>query len=92
MKPKENTIAKIDMLGKKLASHDYSPCNQDLIIALQLRCHSMNIHKATVAYFKRIKLVFTQALQLADKGETGAPEQGEALEREMRGLLDANNG
>jgi len=52
----------------------------------------MNIHKATVAYFKRIKLVFTQALQLADKGEAGAPEQGEALEREMRGLLDANNG
>ena len=92
MKPKENTIEKIDMLAKKLVSHKCSPCNHALISALQQRCHSMNIHKATVAYFKRIKLVFTQALQLADKGEAAVPELGEALEREMRGLLDANNG
>ncbi len=93
MKPKENTIAKIDLLAEELARHDSLPVDRDLVIALQQRCHTMNIHKATVAYFKRVKLVFSQALEISSQSTGAGGGAGlQALERDMRDLLDAKNG
>ena len=56
----------------------------------------MNIHKAKVVYFKRIKLVLTQALELVKKHELypemNLSENFNQVESEIRALLDAKNG
>lgn len=90
MKPKENTIAKIDQLAKQLKRQASPAIDLELALALQQRCHTMNIHKAKVLYFKRIKVALTRALELSKA--TASSEEALLLGQEMRALLDANNG
>jgi hypothetical protein len=96
MKPKENTIDKIDTIFKALKRHPCPLFNLSLAESLQQRCHSMNIHKAKVVYFKRIKLILTQALELSkkyvDHPARDLSMEFEQVEREIRALLDARNG
>ena len=96
MKPKENTIAKIDSIFKNLKRYPCPLLDLSLAESLQQRCHSMNIHKAKVVYFKRIKLIMTQALELskkhADHPNRNLNKEFEQVEREIRALLDAQNG
>jgi len=96
MKPKENTINKIDKIYQALCRYPSPSLDLSVAQALQLRCHTMNIHKAKVVYFKRIKLMLTQALELTEK-EHNQPERDlrkdiNQVERELRALLDASNG
>ncbi len=96
MKPKENTIDKIDLIFTNLAKLPTKSFDLSLAKDIQQRCHTMNIHKAKVVYFKRIKLMLTQALELAQK-ELKCPELDlhkdfNQVEREIRALLDARNG
>ena len=96
MKPKENTIEKIDRIYEDLCQYSSSPFDLSLAKALQQRCHIMNIHKAKVVYFKRIKLMLTQALELSRKQQSN-PELDltkdfRKVESEIRALLDASNG
>ncbi len=96
MKPKENTIDKIDRIFEHLSRFPTPSFDLALAKALQQRCHTMNIHKAKVVYFKRIKLTLTHALELAVKEDTH-PELDlrkdfNQVEREIRALLDARNG
>ncbi len=56
----------------------------------------MNIYKAKVVYFKHIKLMLTQALELIEK-EHKHPKRNLRkdfiqVEKEIRILLDARNG
>ena len=92
MKPKENTIEKIDRIYDELCQYEYSDFDISLAEALKDRCHTMNIHKAKVVYFKRIKLVLTQALELVKKQELNPSENFNQIESEIRALLDAKNG
>ena len=96
MKPKENTIDKIDKIYEALCRYSSPTLDLTLAQSLQQRCHTMNIHKAKVIYFKRIKLMLTQALELTEKEHT-YPELDlrndiNQVERELRALLDASNG
>jgi hypothetical protein len=91
-KPKENTIEKIDQLSQKLLGKEIPHGHKDLVMALKSRCHTMNIHKAKLAYFKRIKLVLTQLLAIAEIQESSSVEEYRILEKEMSGLLNAKNG
>lgn len=91
-KPKENTIEKIDQLTQKLLCEELSATHKELIVAIEKRCHTMNIHKAKLAYFKRIKLVMTQLLALAASNEPSSTREYQDLEKELLGLLNANNG
>ena len=96
MKPKENTIDKIDRIFEDLSRFPTPSFDLALAKALQQRCHTMNIHKAKVVYFKRIKLMMTQALELAEKEhkhpELDLRKDFNQVEREIRALLDARNG
>lgn len=91
-KPKENTIEKIDQLTQKLLCKEIPHSHKDLILSLKSRCHTMNIHKAKLAYFKRIKLVLTQLLAMAEMQESSSVEECRILEKELLGLLNAKNG
>lgn len=91
-KPKENTIEKIALLAQKLMREEIPHNHKDLILSLKSRCHTMNIHKAKLAYFKRIKLVLTQRLAMAEKQGSSSIEEYRILEKEMLGLLNAKNG
>lgn len=96
MKPKENTIDKIDSIFNRLKRYSCPYFDLSLAEALQQRCHSMNIHKAKVVYFKRIKLILTQAIELSKKygenPERDLTKEFFQIEREIRALLDARNG
>ena len=96
MKPKENTIDKIDRIFEDLSRFPTSSFDLALAKALQQRCHTMNIHKAKVVYFKRIKLTLTHALELVKKEhqhpELDLRKDFNQVEREIRALLDAGNG
>ena len=91
-KPKENTIAKIDDLNSILAESALSEPKKELIAALAGRCHSMNIHKAKLVYFKEIKLLLTKCLAAVESGEMTEKDQWQSLEKEMLRLLNAKNG
>jgi hypothetical protein len=96
MKPKENTIEKIDRIYEDLCRYTLPSFDMSLAKAIQQRCHTMNIHKAKVVYFKRIKLMLTQVLELARR-QQGNPKLDlktdfEKVESEIRALLDARNG
>ncbi|MBM9613136.1 hypothetical protein JWJ90_02425 [Desulfobulbus rhabdoformis] len=91
-KPKENTIAKIDILAKKRRKSDLSREKKELITALANRCHSMNIHKAKLVYFKEIKLLLTKCLVSFESGEIGNESCWQSLEKDLLGLLYAKNG
>jgi hypothetical protein len=96
MKPKENTIDKIDRIFKDLNQLPTPSFDLTLAKGIQQRCHTMNIHKAKVVYFKRIKLMLTQALELVEK-EQRYPDLDlrkdfNQVERDIRALLDARNG
>ena len=91
-KPKENTIEKIDQLSKKLLCKEIPHSHKELVIAIQGRCHTMNIHKAKLAYFKRIKLILTQLLATAEMPGLSAVKGYQTLEKELLGLLNAKNG
>ncbi|MEN8141698.1 MAG: hypothetical protein ABFR97_10800 [Thermodesulfobacteriota bacterium] len=94
VKPKENTIAKIDQLLGELRAAAPAQLDLEPALALANRCHTMNIHKAKVAYFKKIKLLLAQGAQLCASGLEGdeLESQWQALNRQMRALLDAKNG
>ncbi|MEA3548911.1 MAG: hypothetical protein U9R66_14785 [Thermodesulfobacteriota bacterium] len=96
MKPKENTIDKIDRIFEDISRFPTSSFNLTLAQDIQQRCHTMNIHKAKVVYFKRIKLMLTQALELIEKKhkhpELNLQKDFNQVEREIRALLDARNG
>jgi hypothetical protein len=96
MKPKENTIEKIDRIYEDLCEFTLPSFDMSLAKSIQQRCHTMNIHKAKVVYFKRIKLILTQVLELARK-QQGNPKLDlksdfKKVESEIRALLDARNG
>ena len=91
-KPKENTIAKIDNLNSRLKDSALPGPKKELIAALAERCHSMNIHKAKLAYFKEIKLLLTKYLAAVESGEMTEEDQWQSLEKELLGLLNAKNG
>ncbi len=91
-KPKENTIEKIDQLTNKILCRKIPQGHKELAVSLKNRCHTMNIHKAKLAYFKRIKLVLTQLLALTEIQEASSVEEYQILEKELLGLLRANNG
>ena len=90
-KPKENTIEKIDQLTQKLLRKEMLHSHKVLVVALQSRCHTMNIHKAKLAYFKRIKLVLTQLLAMVEMQGSSSVEECRTLENDLLGLLNANN-
>ena len=96
MKPKENTIDKIDRIVEDISRFPTPSFNLTLAHDIQQRCHTMNIHKAKVVYFKRIKLMLTQALELVEKEykhpELNLRKDFNQVEREIRALLDARNG
>jgi hypothetical protein len=96
MKPKENTIDKIDKIYASLCQFPSSSFDLKIAESLQQRCHTMNIHKAKVVYFKRIKLILTQALELAKKEhrhpELNLQNDFNQIARELRALLEARNG
>lgn len=91
-KPKENTIAKIDHLNSILAESALSAPKKELIAALAGRCHSMNIHKAKLVYFKEIKLLLTKCLAAVENGEMTEEDQWQSLEKELLRLLNIKNG
>ncbi|BBJ27481.1 hypothetical protein [Athalassotoga saccharophila] len=55
MKPKENTIEKIDRLFEKIYATNLDEESIRILKDLQDHLHSMNLHKAKVAYFSLIK-------------------------------------
>ncbi len=60
MKPKENTIAKIDALFQRIYESKFFDLKKDgdllnQIKDLQEHIHSMNLHKAKVSYFATVK-------------------------------------
>ena len=91
-KPKEKTIAKIDSLNSRLTDSTSPEAHKELISALAGRCHSMNIHRAKLAYFKEIKLLLTKCLAAAESGGVAEKEQWRSLEKELLRLLHAKNG
>jgi len=91
-KPKENTIAKVDHLTSKLNVSILSASQKELITTLARRCHSMNIHKAKLAYFKEIKLLLTKCLAAVESGEITEGERWQCFERQILRLLKAKNG
>ena len=91
-KPKENTIDKIGILASELKKSELSEERKVLIRALAERCHSMNIHKAKLVYFKEIKLLLTKCLVAVESGEIDKEDCWQLLERELLGLLYAKNG
>lgn len=91
-KPKENTIGKIDLLTQKVLCKEISPHHKNLALALKKRCHTMDIHRAKLAYFKQIKVGLTQLLALAETQKSSTAAEYQALEKELQGLLNANNG
>ncbi len=71
MKPKENTIAKIDALFQKIYESRFFVQRKDgdlmrQIKDLQNHIHSMNLHKAKVSYFSTVK---TKLNEIAEKAE-----------------------
>ncbi|WP_419174637.1 hypothetical protein [Desulfosediminicola sp.] len=91
-KPKENTIEKIDNLNSRLTGSGISEPKKELIAALAERCHSMNINKAKLAYFKEIKLLLTKCLAAVESGKITEEAQWLSLEKELLRLLHAKNG
>ena len=91
-KPKENTIAKIDDLNAVLTKSGLSEPKKELIAALAGRCHSMNIHKAKLVYFKEIKLLLTKCQAAVSSGEITDEDKWQSIEKELRRLLYAKNG
>jgi uncharacterized protein (UPF0303 family) len=91
-KPKENTIEKIDRLMMQLKDSTLSASQKEIVTALGNRCHTMNIHKAKLAYFKEIKLILTRSLVAAENGQNRDNEQWRQLETEVLRLLNAKNG
>nr|WP_320010894.1 hypothetical protein [uncultured Desulfobulbus sp.] len=91
-KPKENTIDKIGILASELKKSELSEERKVLIRSLAERCHSMNIHKAKLVYFKEIKLLLTKCLVAVESGEIDKEDCWQLLERELLGLLYAKNG
>lgn len=91
-KPKENTIAKIDNLNASLMDSALSEPQKKLIAALAGRCHSMNIHKAKLAYFKEIKLLLTRCLAAVEGEGMIEKDPWGSLEKELLRLLHAKNG
>ena len=71
MKPKENTIEKIDTLFEKIYTTD-SVDEESIQILKHLRnhIHSMNLHKAKVAYFYLIKSKLNHIFELLNSAET----------------------
>jgi hypothetical protein len=69
VKPKENTIIKIDLIFEKIyvtKSLEDILESENLITlkALQAHIHSMNLHKAKVAYFSNVKSRLNFLLEL----------------------------
>lgn len=91
-KPKENTIDKIDDLNSILTKSDLSTPKKQLIAALTGRCHSMNIHKAKLVYFKEIKLLLTKCLAVVESGDVIDEDRWQPLEKDLLRLLHAKNG
>lgn len=91
-KPKENTIAKIDRLYSLLKQSALSDPRKELIAALAGRCHTMNINKAKLAYFKEIKIVLTKCLAASKNEAVIDDARWQSLEKELLRLLHAKNG
>lgn len=91
-KPKENTIAKIDILSAKLITSSLSESKKELIAALTERCHTMNIHKAKLVYFKEIKVLMTRCMTAVECGNLTEKEVWQSLEKDFHRLLQAKNG
>lgn len=64
MKPKENTIEKIDTLFEKIYATDLDEESIRILKDLRDHLHSMNLHKAKVAYFSLIKSKLNQIFEL----------------------------
>lgn len=91
-KPKENTIIKIDELHSQLLQSPLDSHKQELISALAKRCHTMNINKAKLAYFKDIKVILTRCLVAAENGDMEDEFGWQSLQKEVLRLLHAKNG
>lgn len=91
-KPKENTITKIDDLHKKLMQSALSSQQKEVITALTVRCHTMNINRAKLAYFKDIKLLLTKCAAISTNDKAIEKRTWLALEKELLILLNTKNG
>lgn len=91
-KPKENTITKIDELHLRLSKLSLASDREKLISALVGRCHTMNINKAKLAYFKDIKVVLTRCLAAVESGEMADDVKWQALQKDLLTLLHTKNG
>lgn len=88
MKPKENTIAKINSLFRKIHRSDsfgkLDAESAGILEDLQSHVNAMNLHRAKVVYFSSVKSKLNLVLELLDSGDIeGLPE----MIREMRGFL-----
>mgnify|MGYP001626146164 CR=1 FL=1 len=70
MKPKENTIEKIDKLFEKIYATDLDEESIRILKTLQVHLHSMNLHKAKVAYFSLIKSKLNCIFELLNSSKT----------------------
>ncbi len=75
MKPKENTIAKIDSVFDKIYSSKSLQMFKDenileVLKNLQNHLHTMNIHKAKVAYFSAVKVKVNVIWELLKSTQT----------------------
>lgn len=66
MKPKEKTISKIDSIFEKIyaTSPNLNSESFKTLKDLQDHIHSMNLHKAKVAYFSNVKSKLNFVLEL----------------------------
>jgi len=68
LKPKENTISKINLLFKKIyATESLNKIDDDsaeILKRLDSHVNTMNLHHAKVAYFSSVKLELTHILEL----------------------------
>ncbi|MGC8682638.1 MAG: hypothetical protein ACP5F2_07870 [Athalassotoga sp.] len=70
MKPKENTIEKIDTLFEKIYATDLDEESIQILKDLREHLHSMNLHKAKVAYFSLIKSKLNHISELLNSFKT----------------------
>ncbi len=90
MKPKENTISKINSLFEKVyAAESFKKLDDDskgVLKELKSHVNTMNLHRAKVVYFSSVKSSLNRVLELLD---SDAVEELPDLIREMKGFLHA---
>lgn len=87
MKPKENTISKIDTIFEKIYATSLEDLNSESLGTLkdlQDHIHSINLHKAKVAYFSNVKSKLNFVFELLNLHKT---DEVDLAVRELKKFL-----